>query len=97
MSIASLFHIAGPDLLVILLIVLLFFGAKKLPHLARGVGEVIRELTKAKDEFERQVTHSLDAESSEPANQSSRRPLRKILSGANRCLASAAIAPFPLC
>jgi len=49
MNIASLFNLAGPDLIVILLIVLLLFGAKKLPELARGMGQAVRE-------FEREVT-----------------------------------------
>lgn len=35
MNLASLFHLAGPDLIMILLIVLLLFGAKRLPDLAR--------------------------------------------------------------
>lgn len=33
-------------LLVLLAIIMLFFGAKKLPELARGVGESVRELKK---------------------------------------------------
>ena len=58
MNIASLFNLAGPDLIIILLIVLLLFGAKKLPELARGMGQAVREFTKAKDEFEREVTRA---------------------------------------
>lgn len=58
MHIASLFNLAGPDLIIILLIVLLLFGAKKLPELARGMGQAVREFTKAKDEFEREVTRA---------------------------------------
>src|ERR1700704_2147584 len=49
--IASLMNLAGPDLIVILLIVLVLFGAKKLPELARGMGQAIKEFQKAKDEF----------------------------------------------
>jgi sec-independent protein translocase protein TatA len=56
MNIASLFNLAGPDLIIILLIVLLLFGAKKLPELAKGMGQAVREFTKAKDEFEREVS-----------------------------------------
>ena len=56
MNIASFFNLAGPDLIIILLIVLLLFGAKKLPELAKGMGQAVREFTKAKDEFEREVT-----------------------------------------
>lgn len=60
MNIASLFNLAGPDLIIILLIVLLLFGAKKLPELARGMGQAVREFTKAKDEFEREVTRPVE-------------------------------------
>jgi len=44
-------NLAGPDLIVILLIILVLFGAKKLPELARGMGQAVKEFQKAKDEF----------------------------------------------
>lgn len=49
--IASIMNFGGPDLIVILLIVLVLFGAKKLPELARGMGQAVKEFQKAKDEF----------------------------------------------
>jgi sec-independent protein translocase protein TatA len=49
--IASFMNLAGPDLIVILLIILVIFGAKKLPELARGMGQAVKEFQKAKDEF----------------------------------------------
>ncbi len=48
---ASFMNLGGPDLLVILVIILVLFGAKKLPELARGLGQAIKEFQKAKDEF----------------------------------------------
>jgi len=48
---ASLSNLGGPDLIWILLLILLLFGAKKLPELARGMGQAIKEFQKAKDEF----------------------------------------------
>src|SRR5437763_17218455 len=48
--IASFMNLAGPDLIVILLIILVLFGAKKLPELARGMGQAVKEFQKAKDE-----------------------------------------------
>jgi sec-independent protein translocase protein TatA len=48
-SLTNLF--SGGDLLIILLVILLLFGAKKLPELARGMGQAIKEFQKAKDEF----------------------------------------------
>ena len=48
---ALLSNFGGPDLIIILLIVLVLFGAKKLPELARGMGQAVKEFQKAKDEF----------------------------------------------
>ncbi|MDR3404509.1 MAG: twin-arginine translocase TatA/TatE family subunit [Chthoniobacter sp.] len=42
MNFASLFNLAGPDLIIILLIVLLLFGAKNFPELFRGIGNAVR-------------------------------------------------------
>ena len=47
---ASLFNLAGPDVIIIGGIIMLLFGAKRLPELARGVGQAMREFTKSKDE-----------------------------------------------
>ena len=48
---AFLPNLGGPDLIIILLIILVLFGAKKLPELAKGMGSAIKEFQKAKDEF----------------------------------------------
>ncbi len=40
-------EIGFPELLVILVIALLVFGGKRLPEVARGLGEAIREFQKA--------------------------------------------------
>ena len=45
-------------MIVIFLIVLLLFGAKKLPELARGVGKSMGEFKKAREDFEREITRS---------------------------------------
>jgi sec-independent protein translocase protein TatA len=57
-TIASIMNLMGPDLMVILLIVLLLFGAKKLPELARGMGRAVKEFSAARDEVERELSHS---------------------------------------
>ncbi len=48
-------NFGGPDLIVILLIVLVLFGAKKLPDLARGMGQAMKEFQKAKDDFGNEI------------------------------------------
>jgi sec-independent protein translocase protein TatA len=56
--IASILNLMGPDMMVILLIVLLLFGAKKLPELARGMGRAVKEFSAARDEIERGLSQS---------------------------------------
>jgi sec-independent protein translocase protein TatA len=53
---ASLLNLAGPDLIVMLLIALLLFGSKRLPELARGMGQAFKEFHKAKAEIECELT-----------------------------------------
>src|SRR5438270_12664966 len=57
-TIAILLNLAGPDMIVILLIVLLLYGAKKLPELARGMGRAVKEFGAARDEIERELRQS---------------------------------------
>jgi sec-independent protein translocase protein TatA len=57
-NIASIMNLMGPDLMVIFLIVLLLFGAKKLPELARGMGRAVKEFGAARDEIERELTEA---------------------------------------
>ena len=52
-TIAGLLNFAGPDMVIILLIVLLMFGAKKLPELARGMGRAVKEFSAARDQIEK--------------------------------------------
>jgi TatA/E family protein of Tat protein translocase len=44
------FMLAGPDLLVILVIALIVFGPKKLPELAKTIGKAMGELKKTTEE-----------------------------------------------
>jgi sec-independent protein translocase protein TatA len=57
-TIASILNFAGPDMMVILLIVLLLFGSKKLPELARGMGRAVKEFGAARDEIEKGLSQS---------------------------------------
>jgi sec-independent protein translocase protein TatA len=45
----------GPaELLIVLVVVLLLFGSKKLPELARGLGQAAHEFRRAQDPDDRQ-------------------------------------------
>jgi len=56
--------IGGPELLIILVIILLLFGAKKLPELARGLGKSMKEFKKAAQEVQDDFNEAM--ESAEP-------------------------------
>ena len=47
LPIAGILGLGGPELLIIFLIIMLLFGGAKLPGLAKGLGESIREFKKA--------------------------------------------------
>ncbi|MCD8167692.1 MAG: twin-arginine translocase TatA/TatE family subunit [Bacteroides sp.] len=47
--------IGGHEVLVILLIVLLLFGGKKIPELMKGVGKGIRSFKEGMNEVEKEV------------------------------------------
>ena len=57
---AMLGPLGGPELMLIALVVLLLFGAKKLPEFARGLGKSMGEFRKAKDEFDAEITKAAD-------------------------------------
>lgn len=50
-----IFGLGGTELVLILLVVLLLFGAKKIPELARGLGSGIREFKDASREIKREI------------------------------------------
>lgn len=50
---------AGPELLIILAIIVLLFGANKLPDLARSSGQAIGEFKRGKQELEDEIEQSI--------------------------------------
>ena len=53
-------NLGFPEILIIMVIVLLLFGAKKLPEFARGLGKSMGEFKKARQEFEHEITKSVE-------------------------------------
>lgn len=50
--------LGGPEIAVIFVVVLLLFGAKKIPELARGLGKSMGEFKRARDEFEDEIRNA---------------------------------------
>jgi sec-independent protein translocase protein TatA len=55
-----MFGLGGQELLLILFVVLLFFGPSKLPELARGIGKGMREFKKAQADLENEFNKAVD-------------------------------------
>lgn len=55
MSVPLLFDISGGELMVIMLFVLLFFGSKGIPDIARTLGRTMRQVRDASDEVQREI------------------------------------------
>ncbi|MBI4929942.1 MAG: twin-arginine translocase TatA/TatE family subunit [Bacteroidetes bacterium] len=54
-----MFGVGGSEIFFILFIVLLFFGSKKIPELARGLGKGLREMKDAASGLEREITQEM--------------------------------------
>ena len=50
----------GPEVLLILFIILLLFGAKKLPELSRSLGKSLGEFKKGKEDLEKEIRRTQD-------------------------------------
>lgn len=61
--------IGGPELMMIMFIVLLLFGANRLPELARGIGKSVREFKKAASGVEDEVRRVMEEEPVKPASK----------------------------
>jgi sec-independent protein translocase protein TatA len=56
-----------PEVLGILVIVLVLFGAKKIPELAKGLGQGIKEFKKASNDLQDEMHRSLEEPPKPPA------------------------------
>lgn len=58
----AVFNLGMPEILIIFGIIILLFGAKRLPELARGFGKAIREFKKATNEIEDDIRTAIEDE-----------------------------------
>ncbi len=59
-SLAFIEGLGGPEMLLIMFIVLLLFGANRLPELAKGIGKSVREFKKAASGVEEEVRRAME-------------------------------------
>lgn len=67
-------NLSGPEIFLIALIVLLLFGAKRLPELFKSFGKSIREFKKATSEIEDDIRTAMDEEPTKPAAKPTQSP-----------------------
>ncbi len=51
--------ISGQEIIILALAVLLLFGSKKIPEMARGLGKGMREFRKAADDIKRELNQNV--------------------------------------
>jgi len=62
--------LSGPELVVVFVVILVLFGAKKIPEFAKGLGQGIKEFKKAS----REVTDEIHSSINEPPTYPTARP-----------------------
>jgi sec-independent protein translocase protein TatA len=58
----ALFDMGGSQIVLILALILIFFGARKIPELAKGLGQGIKEFKKATREVTDEIHNAAEAE-----------------------------------
>lgn len=66
--------IGGPELLMIMFVVLLLFGGQKLPELAKGLGKSMREFKKAASGVEEEFKRAIEETPDTPAPPAAKAP-----------------------
>ena len=69
-----LLFISGPEIVVIMLIVVMVFGADKIPEIARGLGKGMRQVKDATNDIKKEIKdssekHSIDTDIAKDINK----------------------------
>jgi sec-independent protein translocase protein TatA len=59
--------LSGPELVVVFVVILVLFGAKKIPEFAKGLGQGIKEFKKASREVTDEIHNSINEQPTYPA------------------------------
>ena len=50
--------IGGPEIIIVLLFIIMLFGSKKIPELAKGLGKAMREIKDASNDIKKEIRDS---------------------------------------
>lgn len=77
MILLEFLNMGGGEILLILAVVLLLFGGKKLPELARGLGKGIRDFKDASEGVKREIHRNINVVNAddEPVNTEKKEPV----------------------
>jgi sec-independent protein translocase protein TatA len=81
--------LSGTELMVVLVAVLVLFGAKRIPEFAKGLGKGINEFKKAS----REVTDEIERSANEPPPPSAPRPAAPTVATSNQSASEPSAAP----
>lgn len=57
-----MFGLGTPEIILIIVVVLVLFGAKKIPELMQGIGKGVKEFKKATTDIEKDITEAAKTE-----------------------------------
>lgn len=69
-----LLNLGGPEIFLIVLVVLLLFGGKKIPELMRGLGKGVKSFKEGMNEVEKEINHDMTSGSTEAAKKETAAP-----------------------
>ena len=90
----ALFNLGGGEIILILALILILFGARKLPELAKGLGQGIKEFKKASNEVTSELQRAADVDDYSQ-RQVSYRPPEKTIEASPSVSPPTAAAPQP--
>lgn len=61
--------VGGSEVLLVVLLVLVLFGSKRMPELARGLGKMMREVRKATNQIRREIENPAPPEPPAPPDE----------------------------
>ncbi|QXP71759.1 twin-arginine translocase TatA/TatE family subunit [Polaribacter sp. R2A056_3_33] len=84
-----LLFISGPEIMVVMLIVVMLFGADKIPEIAKGLGKGMRQVKDATNDIKREINESsklpkAEADSAKEVSQGANQEFKNITKDINK-------------